>query len=246
MKSLEALRQLGTGGEAPLDAKQRVYGAVLASLAAAAAAGTATAGTAAAAKATALPAAAPSLLAGLGNAKALALAGGIWLVGGATGAALYGALSPREVRVVYVDRPVLSTSAAAAATAQAPTPTPSAAPTPTTASATPALTAVDPRGKRAASPTAGPGSELARERSLLDLAREHAAHGEPALVLEQTQRHRAQFPHGKLAEEREALAIRALLALGHPNEARARAQEFRRVYPNSLLTPMIDSALPAP
>ena len=34
MKPLETLRALGTGGDAPADAKQRVYGALMASLAA--------------------------------------------------------------------------------------------------------------------------------------------------------------------------------------------------------------------
>ena len=46
-----------------------------------------------------------------------------------------------------------------------------------------------------------------------------------------------------MAEEREALAIRALLALGRGDEARERAAGFRAAYPHSFLTPVIDSAL---
>jgi len=229
MKPLEALRALGTGGEAPASAKQRVYGALMASLGAAAAA------TAAAeiAKTASLPAAPAPLIAGLSGAKAMAVAAGIWLIGGATGAALYGALQPREVRVVYVDRPVFSSSAAAAA----PTPAP-------TASSAALEPGVDPEPKRVVA--ASGASVLARERALLDLARESAAHGEPALVLARTEQHRAQFPHGKLTEEREALAIRALHSLGRANEVRSRAQAFRLAYPHSLLMPVIDSALSAP
>jgi hypothetical protein len=232
MKPLETLRALGTGGEAPTEAKQRVYGALMASLGAAA-------GAATIAKSASVAAPAP-LIAGLSGAKTLAVAAGIWLIGGATGAALYGALNPREVRVVYVDRPVLSTSVAATATSVAAT-----GPVATASSSMLAPT-VDRGSKRTASAMVRPASELSRERALLDLARANAARGEPALVLAQTEQHRAQFPRGKLAEEREALAIRALHSLGRADEARARAQAFRLAYPNSLLMPAIDSALSAP
>src|SRR6478609_7769289 len=111
MKSLEALRALGTGGEAPVEAKQRVQAALMASLAAAAAASAGAAGASSAGQSGFVsmgPSAGP--LAGLTSAKALTIAAGIWLMGGATGAALYSALHRQEVRVVYVDRPVLSNS----------------------------------------------------------------------------------------------------------------------------------------
>ena len=228
MKPLETLRALGTGGEAPAEAKQRVYGALMASLGAAASA-------AAVAKSAAELAGPKPLIAGVSGAKLLLIAGGIWLIGGATGAAVYGLFHQPEVRVVYVDRPVLAS--AAAASPPSPTVTASnAAPEPASAHS----------AKRAPSSPVGPSSELARERGLLDLARAAAARGEPAVALEQTQRHRAQFPHGKLAEEREAMAIRALLSLGRAPEAAARARAFRLAYPNSFLTPAIDSALSAP
>ena len=220
MKSLEALRALGTGAEAPADAKQRVQAALLASIA---------------------RSATSPLIAGLTNAKVLAVAGGIWLMGGATGAALYGALRTQEVRVVYVDRPVFSNGVAAppapaASVMSAPTPAPSAA----------SITPADTGARHAVPAVTAQGSDLARERALLDLARAAAARGEPVLVLAQTERHRAQFPRAKLAEEREALAIRALLSLGRVSEARTRAEAFHRAYPNSLLAPAIDAALSAP
>src|SRR4051812_19191882 len=109
MKPLETLRALGTGGEAPAEAKQRVRAALLATLGAAAAASAA----AVAATPARLPPAPAPLVAGLTSGKALLAAAGIWLIGGATGAALYGAMHSREVRVVYVDRPLLSNSGAA-------------------------------------------------------------------------------------------------------------------------------------
>ncbi|HEY5372679.1 MAG TPA: hypothetical protein VIK01_03295 [Polyangiaceae bacterium] len=241
MTALETLRALGTGSDAPSESKQRVYGALVASLEAAALAG-ATAG------ATALPKPPPSLppaplLAGIAGSKTLAIAASIWLLGGVTGAALYGALRPSQVRVVYVDRqaPVAS----AAPLAKEPEPTVSAGVAPPSAASNRAL--VGRAALRAASSSLNlPGSQLAQERALLDLARSNAAHGEAALALEQVEQHRKQFPQGRLAEEREALGIRALLSLGRKQEAQDRAQAFRVAYPNSFLLPVIDSALSTP
>lgn len=240
MKPLEALRALGTGGEAPVEAKQRVQAALVASLSAM------TASTAAAASAAAGGAGQSGPpVAGLTSSKVLAIAAGIWLIGGATGAALFGALRPQEVRVVYVDRPAPWTrsvpSATAPSAATAATTTSSTEPGPSDSSVVAAAAA------RRAPPTGAlPSSELARERVLLDLARDKAARGEPASVLALAEQHRGQFPRGKLGEEREALAIRALISLGRVDEARMRARTFRLAYPNSILLPAIDSAMPAP
>lgn len=44
---------------------------------------------------------------------------------------------------------------------------------------------------------------------------------------------RRDFPRGSLAQEREALAVEALAALGQRSEARRRASEFLRQYPES-------------
>jgi hypothetical protein len=238
VKPLEALRALGAGEEAPAEAKQRVYGALLASLEVAAAAAVIAPGVARVPGS--LPPVSPPLLAGIASSKALLVGTGIWLLGGATGALIYGALHPQQVRVVYVDRPVFMNSTPRASV-EAP---PSAAPA--------SLPSASPSAGRAVtsalvSSAAGrEGSDLAAERALLDSARSDAAHGEPAQVLEQVARHQRQFPHGHLIEEREALAIRALLALGRSDEAKARAAAFRAAYPHSFLTPVIDSALSAP
>ena len=116
MKPLDALRALGTGGEAPAEAKQRVYGALLGSLESAAAAA---AVAAALPKASAtLPATAAPAVAGAVSSKMLLAAAGIWLMGGATGAALYGALGHEQVSVVYVDRPVAASSLSPAVSAE--------------------------------------------------------------------------------------------------------------------------------
>ena len=53
------------------------------------------------------------------------------------------------------------------------------------------------------------------------------------------------FPGGVLVEEREALAVNALVALTRYDEARERADSFLRHYPNSLLRASVQSALAA-
>jgi outer membrane protein assembly factor BamD (BamD/ComL family) len=48
-----------------------------------------------------------------------------------------------------------------------------------------------------------------------------------------TEAHAAQFPDGSLSQEREVVAIQALLALGRPEDARARAARFAQRWPGS-------------
>jgi hypothetical protein len=243
MTPLETLRALGTGEDAPTESKQRVYGALLASLEVAALAG-------AIAAAPKPPVSVHRALipASAVSAKTAAIAVSIWVLGGVTGAALYGALRPSGVRVVYVERP------AVAATPPTPAKEPEVA---TGATVVPGIVAPRTAPARhgpaptsapasASASAAGPASELARERTLLDLARSSAAQGDSALALERAEQHRQQFPRGHLSEEREALVIRALVALGRGQEARERAQVFRSAFPNSFLTPVIDSALSNP
>lgn len=240
MTPLEALRALGPGPEAPTEAKQRVQSALLASLESAALAASA-AHNPRTKPSNAAPTASLGAGAGAASSKTVAIALSSWLLGGAMGAALYGALRAPQVQVVYVERPALSSQLSPPKPSEERT---TAAP-PELAAAASAATASD--SAHSPRPTApGANSELARERALLDVARACAARGEPARVLELVAQHARQFPRGRLSEEREALAIRALLALGRAQEARARAATFRSEHPNSFLMPVIDSALSAP
>jgi hypothetical protein len=86
-------------------------------------------------------------------------------------------------------------------------------------------------------------STLAAERSLLDQARQALARGEPGAGLTPLGRHAARFPKGILTEEREALAVRLLAAVGNVNAATSRAEAFHRRFPNSLFTPAVDNAI---
>lgn len=87
---------------------------------------------------------------------------------------------------------------------------------------------------------------LAAERALLDVARSSLARGEAREALAAADRHAATYPDGALVEEREAIAIKALVALGRRDEARGRARELERKYPNSLVLRAVKNAVEEP
>ena len=85
----------------------------------------------------------------------------------------------------------------------------------------------------------GPESEALQRRAdpvaelaLLARAR-RALLTRPAHALEFTEAHARKFPHGTFGEEREVLAIEALLRLGLSDEAKQRAIAFERLFPDS-------------
>lgn len=84
---------------------------------------------------------------------------------------------------------------------------------------------------------AAPQGTLAQERELVEGARAALTRGRPADALAATDLHARLFPRGRLAEEREVLAITALTSLGRTPEAEARRARFLHAYPDSLLAP---------
>jgi hypothetical protein len=70
------------------------------------------------------------------------------------------------------------------------------------------------------------------ETDLLESARNRLS-ANPGEALSLTQEHAVRFPRGALSQERELLAIQALLALGRGDEARARRDRFVSTYPGS-------------
>ena len=84
------------------------------------------------------------------------------------------------------------------------------------------------------------GGGLARSQ-LIEQARSALARGEAETALAPLLEHRQAFPEGRLTEERDALEIQALVALGRVDEATSRAAAFRENHPTSLLRPAIDA-----
>ncbi|HEX6274902.1 MAG TPA: hypothetical protein VFZ53_17790 [Polyangiaceae bacterium] len=68
--------------------------------------------------------------------------------------------------------------------------------------------------------------------------------GSPAQALGLSERHRSEYPNGALTQEREVIAITALVRLGRSGDARARAERFARAYPSSPYQRRIDALLP--
>jgi hypothetical protein len=175
---------------------------------------------------------APSWLAShaLGAAMATFVAGAI--VGAGAHAMLQ---KPPPERIVYVDRP-----------------TPLAAsPSPSSVTSSWAVATASPSASAAplahasvrAAPSASSTSSLSDERALLDRVRSELAENDPANALNLVDEHTRRFPKAQLAEEREVLAVQALVALGRYDEARTRAAKLRAASPNSLLLPAIDATL---
>ena len=86
-----------------------------------------------------------------------------------------------------------------------------------------------------------PVSTLAAEQSLIETARSALARGRADDALRATSEHEKQFPRGRLAEERELLAIQALVQAGRTSDAEARAKRFHAAYPSSLYGSAVDA-----
>jgi hypothetical protein len=164
----------------------------------------------------------------------VAIATVAFLVGGATGAALYAALRPPPpAQIILVPQP--SVSPVPPALPSASTTTSEAPPSPPQGSA----------ARSAASPPT-PSSrkaQIAAERLLLDEARAALVQGDPVRALGRIELHRRTFANPILAEERDAMEVEALAKAGRTSEAKAKADAFRRRAPNSLFLPTVEAAV---
>jgi hypothetical protein len=145
-------------------------------------------------------------------------------------------------RIVYVDRPVPLAAPAEPPSSWMTVPVDSL-PRAGSAPSASTSTAASGDGLRPSTASTSSHDQLAAESALLDLARVAVAQGEGDRALEAVERHRTQFPNGILAEERDALAIKALHLVGRDAEARTRASRFERTYPKSLFLPALHGIL---
>lgn len=95
--------------------------------------------------------------------------------------------------------------------------------------ASPRVSAPAPVRRARATPASDPPAEL----ELLDRARRVMANN-PARALMLSEEHRQQYAQGQFAEERELLAIEALVGLHKRDAAERRARAFSRAHPNSV------------
>jgi hypothetical protein len=163
---------------------------------------------------------------------------GALVIGGVAGVAGHAALDvAKSERIVYVERAVVpdvsADPPAAASASETPVLEPMAAPAEKSPRRT-KTTVVAPPSRA---------SDLEAERTLLDTARRALAGGRSEDVLQAVDDHLRRFPEGLLVEEREALAINALVLASRGDEARERAGRFVQRFPNSLLRPSVDAAI---
>jgi hypothetical protein len=76
-------------------------------------------------------------------------------------------------------------------------------------------------------------SALTKESDQLAAARAKLARGDPRGALADIARLSSEFPHGRLRQEREVVAIDCLMALGERDAARARSRTLLREFPSS-------------
>jgi hypothetical protein len=67
---------------------------------------------------------------------------------------------------------------------------------------------------------------------------------DPAEALAITERHRSAYPRGSLGQEREIIAITALVKLGRTDAAQKRAEQFREAHPTSAYLVQLERILP--
>lgn len=89
-------------------------------------------------------------------------------------------------------------------------------------------------------PPANPDEEL----TALDDAITAARAGRPAQALAAVDAHLATFPQSALAQEREVIAIEALVTLGRRDDAKARLVSFRTKWPTSTHLVRLEALLP--
>jgi len=88
---------------------------------------------------------------------------------------------------------------------------------------------------RAATPVRSEAAALRMEVRLLQQARVAVAQRDFGLAIQLLAEHARRFEAGRLAEEREALRVRALASLGRRNDARRAASDFEANFPRSPL-----------
>ena len=159
-----------------------------------------------------------------------------------------------EVKTSAVPATAPATAASGAATARSHSLTVSkpvplrVSPVPSCAPAA-AATAPEPTRRASLPPRSAPAAEAkqsdvhAAELRVLQPAQLAVARQDYATALAAIASHRHQFPSGRLAEEREALRVKALLGLGRVAEAERASVAFQKRFPHSALRRRMNAML---
>ena len=168
----------------------------------------------------------------------LGLSGATLVLGLIGGVLLAPLLRPEPAQVVVPPAPLVESPRVEPPHLMAPTlPEPEPAPKKVTVARVPAPVVLAPGPSR--------DFELADERATVDMARSALARGDSTQALVVIDALAKRLPRGQLAEERESLAVEALMAAGKVSEAKARGAKFREDFPQSMLLPAVDAALEA-
>lgn len=87
-------------------------------------------------------------------------------------------------------------------------------------------------------PAGPPAADGAGELQLIEAA-ERALPANPELALSLLREHERRYPEGSLQQEREVIAVTALVAVGQRDRARDRADSFARQHPDSTYLPRL-------
>lgn len=168
------------------------------------------------------------------------------LIGAAAGAGIHEGLDRRSDR---------RREAAPSPTHEAPRPTPSAQPvppplpSPLPASGPPTPLGNHPAVKPMKIERERPANlpqrdrDLAAERTLIEQARTALSREKGEVALAALERHRRDFPHGALEEERESLWVQVLVELERNDQARQAGASFHLRFPRSIFGAVVDEAL---
>jgi hypothetical protein len=204
----------------------------------------------------AAPAAAGSMVpsALIGAAVGLAMVWGMWQRDASTPSAQV-PLPPASAEARASTRTpaagVPAPPAPSSAAAQAPDPLRSPAPSASLSTSTPSPRAA-PTEAAASSKggslgsTEGPSPGDAETEIELLLRAQQSLPLHPAAALAAAEEHRRRFPGGGLAQEREVIAVSALVALGRRDEAQVLAKRFAESYPRSAHRAGIEALLRSP
>lgn len=239
---VEAMLRVERSYEAESDARKMRVMTRLASTAVAVGVGTGVAaGVAQAAKATWL-----ARLAELARTKA-AIAVGALAIGSAGGGVVGHEIAERAAEKRAASIVALAPVSASPVLPVTPPPAPSASSVDVLAlpSSAPVVASAA-RPHPSAAPRETGDDDLAAELAFVQMARTSLARQNFRAALDATEQHAGKFPSGHLAEERESLAIQALVGAGRDAEARTRAARFRAKYPHSLLLPAVEAAVRSP